>query len=445
MSDVIVVMNERQGRADRRSEDALLAPAEPLRRELHRRDQPPRLRGRRRRRRRARARLGRRADPRRSARPAARARRTQVSVADPAGGDPLLTAPRRRRRTVAGPDHARIFKGNHTSLCVEIGDGRTLERARRSGATGRPLRATPSGSGWNDDQNAIVHARTEDGAGLGMDTSNDSARPELRTAAGLAPRSTRASARTSPSSTTRRRTGSRRPPRPDGRPVSDVVIIGGGMCGLVGGLRAPRAPASATCASSTAAPAGCEGPWVTYARMETLRSPKQLSARPTAWPRSPSRPGSPGAVRRGRLGASSSASRGRCGWTTCAGTARVLDLPVENGVEVTRIMPGGDGLLELDRRRPGRTAILARKVVHGHRPRGARPADHPGLRRRPAAAPLGAFLRRHRLRARSRGRRVVVIGVGASAVDNAAEALEAGAGEVRLLARGASRCRPSTS
>ena len=33
------------------------------------------------------------------------------------------------------------------------------------------------------------------------------------------------------------------------------------------------------------------------------------------------------------------------------------------------------------------------------------------------------------------GRRVVVIGVGASAVDNAAEALEAGAAEVRLLAR----------
>jgi FAD-dependent urate hydroxylase len=42
-----------------------------------------------------------------------------------------------------------------------------------------------------------------------------------------------------------------------------------------------------------------------------------------------------------------------------------------------------------------------------------------------------------------KGKRVAVVGVGASAVDNAAEALEHGAAEVRHLIRRA-RCRRST-
>src|SRR5690606_30035663 len=61
----------------------------------------------------------------------------------------------------------------------------------------------------------------------------------------------------------------------DGK-VLDVVIIGGGMCGLVahhallsGGMR--------NIAQFDRNPEGQEGPWVTYARMRTLRSPKQLT------------------------------------------------------------------------------------------------------------------------------------------------------------------------
>ena len=64
---------------------------------------------------------------------------------------------------------------------------------------------------------------------------------------------------------------------------------------------------------------------------------------------------------------------------------QVLDLPVENGVEVTRIAPAADGLLDLDaRRRP--SAILARKVVMATGRDGLGAAVHPRLRRRPAAA-----------------------------------------------------------
>ncbi len=63
---------------------------------------------------------------------------------------------------------------------------------------------------------------------------------------------------------------------PSGDPVSDVVVIGAGMAGLVltfsllrNGIRNIR------CLDRS--PAGVEGPWVTYARMETLRSPKVLT------------------------------------------------------------------------------------------------------------------------------------------------------------------------
>ena len=61
----------------------------------------------------------------------------------------------------------------------------------------------------------------------------------------------------------------------DGQQVLDVVVIGGGMAGLA-------AAASLTHLGITApifdqAPEGYEGPWATTARMETLRSPKQLT------------------------------------------------------------------------------------------------------------------------------------------------------------------------
>ena len=59
-------------------------------------------------------------------------------------------------------------------------------------------------------------------------------------------------------------------------PVHDVVVIGGGMCGLVAsfaligaGIRNIRI--------FDRSEQGLEGPWLTYARMETLRSPKQLT------------------------------------------------------------------------------------------------------------------------------------------------------------------------
>src|SRR5215471_13534742 len=64
-------------------------------------------------------------------------------------------------------------------------------------------------------------------------------------------------------------------PGPDGAPLLDVVVVGAGMCGIAAaaglifkGVRNIRV--------LDQSPAGREGPWLNFARMTTLRSPKHL-------------------------------------------------------------------------------------------------------------------------------------------------------------------------
>lgn len=213
--------------------------------------------------------------------------------------------------------------------------------------------------------------------------------------------------------------------------VSDVVIVGAGMCGLVAAFALLRAGIR-NIRILDRSPAGREGPWITYARMETLRSPKQLTGP---------------AYGMGSLTfrAWFEAQFGTAAWESLCRIPRalwmdylrwyrrVLALPVENGVEVLRILPV-DELLMIETAGTSASSFLARKVVlaTGREGLGAPqiPAFVKPLPRKNWAhssdeidfEPLA-------------GRRVAVIGAGASAVDNAAEALEAGAAEVRLLVR----------
>src|ERR1700760_5199769 len=62
----------------------------------------------------------------------------------------------------------------------------------------------------------------------------------------------------------------------DGQEVIDVVIIGAGMAGLVASGMLKRMGVDNQLVIDRAA-AGQEGPWVSYARMRTLRSPKELT------------------------------------------------------------------------------------------------------------------------------------------------------------------------
>ena len=219
----------------------------------------------------------------------------------------------------------------------------------------------------------------------------------------------------------------------DGQPVHDVIVIGGGMCGLVAsfaligaGIRNIRI--------FDRSPAGFEGPWVTYARMETLRSPKQLT-------------GPAYGMASLTFRAWFTAQFGEAEWAALDKIARpmwmdylrwyrrALDLPVENEVEVLRIAPEGDLLrLTLGGAARREESVLARRVVMAT---GRDGTGRPSIPDFVAALPKSHWA--HSAEgidfAALRGKRVVVVGVGASAVDNAAEALEAGAAEIHQLTR----------
>ena len=63
---------------------------------------------------------------------------------------------------------------------------------------------------------------------------------------------------------------------PDGQPVLDVLVVGGGMCGQAAGFALMREGVRHLRIVERK-PEGQEGPWATFARMETLRSPKHLT------------------------------------------------------------------------------------------------------------------------------------------------------------------------
>ena len=216
--------------------------------------------------------------------------------------------------------------------------------------------------------------------------------------------------------------------------VRDVVVIGGGMCGMLAWL-ALRTGGIHDIRVLDRSPQGREGAWMTYARMETLRSPKHLTGPAFGM----------GAL---TFRAWFEAQFGAFAWATLDKIPRpmwmdylcwyrdVLALPVENEVEVRRVTPL-DGLLRLELAGPAAEEdfILTRRLIMATGREGLGQPSIPGF---------VAGLPRGEVWAHSSDaidftslatKRVGVVGVGASAVDNAAEALEAGCAECRLLIR----------
>ena len=221
--------------------------------------------------------------------------------------------------------------------------------------------------------------------------------------------------------------------REDGQHVYDVVIVGGGQCGLVaafallsGGINNIRI--------FDRNPAGKEGPWVNYARMETLRSPKTLPGPSYGFASLTFR-----AWYEAQFGSEAWESLDkipRTSWMAYLCWYReVLNLPVENSVKVEHVKPEGD-LLRLELSGAGATAepVLTRKLIFATGREGTGAPKIPDF-----VADLPASAWAHTADdidfAALKGKRVVVVGVGASAIDNAAEALEHGASEVRFLIR----------
>jgi cation diffusion facilitator CzcD-associated flavoprotein CzcO len=218
-----------------------------------------------------------------------------------------------------------------------------------------------------------------------------------------------------------------------GRPVLDVLIVGAGQSGVVTAFALLRDKVR-NIEVIDRAPEGREGPWTTYARMPNLRSWKDQSGPDLGIPSL-------------TYQAWHEAQFGLQDWEALRyipkerwndyllWLRRVTGVPVRNGVAAGRIGPArtDDGLPCLLVETSG-GPVLARKVVLATGQEGAGAWWMPEH-----VAALPRHLRAHASEeidfARLRGKVVAVLGAGASAFDNAATALEAGAAEVHLFCR----------
>lgn len=218
---------------------------------------------------------------------------------------------------------------------------------------------------------------------------------------------------------------------PAGEPVLDVLIVGGGQGGqaLSFKLKLERIDNHRIIDRG---PVGGEGPWRTFGRMRTLRTWKTVTGPDL---------GIPSLTYQSWFEAQHGAAAfemlnkvERESWSDYLHwLRRVLALPVEVGTTLLGIGPQGDLLAARVRDAAGERTILARHVVLAHGIEASGRWSMPDFVER-----LPQALRAHAADAidfaRLAGRRVGVLGAGASAFDNAATALEAGA-EVHLFCR----------
>lgn len=220
---------------------------------------------------------------------------------------------------------------------------------------------------------------------------------------------------------------------PDGRPMFDVLIAGAGQGGLTVAHALRRARVENILIIDRA-PEGREGVWEQHARMPTLRSPKeftgpdlgQASLTYQSW-------------HEAAFGVASWEALGRIPtghWSAyLAWYRRVLELPVRNACELTSIdgVPGGGLRVELNTA-TGPDVVFARKLVLATGQAGTGRWFMPDFI---SALPehVRATCDQDIDFAALKGKVVAVLGQGASAADNAATALEAGAESVHMFVR----------
>jgi FAD-dependent urate hydroxylase len=220
---------------------------------------------------------------------------------------------------------------------------------------------------------------------------------------------------------------------PDGRPALDVLIVGAGQSGLATAFGLMRSQVTNILIVDKAWE-GKEGPWLSYARMHTLRSPKDFTGPDLDIPSLTYQ--SWHEARFGREDWQNLDLIPREFWAEYLLWFRhALGLTVRTGCELVDIAPAPDGLLAATVAFGGVSETLyARKIVLA--------TGQEAMGNWTIPEPLRHLPPRQVARASDEigfdtlaGKRVAVIGAGATAFDNAAMALEAGAAEVHLLCR----------
>ncbi|MEM8974199.1 MAG: NAD(P)/FAD-dependent oxidoreductase, partial [Pseudomonadota bacterium] len=220
----------------------------------------------------------------------------------------------------------------------------------------------------------------------------------------------------------------------DDNPMLDVLIVGGGMCGMAANL-ALRRFGITNLRTIDASARGQEGPWLTYARMETLRSPKHLTGPALGLPNLTFR-----AWFEAQFGRQAWDELGRIPRTQWADYLEwykdTTGVEVDNAKSLAELHLE-DGFVRAtiaDQKTGEREVVPARRVVL------ATGRDALATPRIPE--PFAQHMRQavfHTsdapLPEQFAGRQIVVIGLAASAFDYAAEALEAGAERVTILGR----------
>jgi cation diffusion facilitator CzcD-associated flavoprotein CzcO len=222
---------------------------------------------------------------------------------------------------------------------------------------------------------------------------------------------------------------------PDGQHVYDVLIIGAGQSGLAlaFGLIRERV---ANVLVVDRAPKGREGPWITYSRMWTLRSPKHLTGPDL---------GIPSLAPRSWF----EAIYGEAGWEMLDKWPRqawqdyldwyreALNLPVRNEVRVDEIRPEGDFLRVVANRGPGHRGetLYCRKLVLATGIEGMGDWYIPPIVRDSLPRSDWTMCTDDVDSLDWAGKRVAVLGAGATAWDRAADLLELGAKSVAMYMR----------
>src|SRR5450755_648323 len=220
-----------------------------------------------------------------------------------------------------------------------------------------------------------------------------------------------------------------------GEAVYDVIIVGGGQSGLTAAFGLLRERVSNLLVLDQN-PLDRAGPWLSFARMHTLRTPKYLTGPDLGIPNL-----TPRAWYAAQFGDSSWAALGMLPkelWAAYLAWYReTLNIPVTANTSVGALAYDGQAqhFLVPCRSSEGERNLRARRVVLATGIDGSGEWRVP--RRISSALPahLYAHTRDNIDFGALRGKRIAVLGAGASAFDNAAAALEEGARDVHLFFR----------